>query len=101
MINIIKGMMMCKRSRFDNDDTMVTTLFSFRDKKLYIHNSKKLNEPPFLGCVINKAAAKQLIEFLQSCLDEKKCDECWNKEIPACFTVESDLKCHICGEFYK
>ena len=98
---MLKGMMFCERNRFSGDENVVTTVFSFRDKTMKIHNSKILNDPPFLGCVLDKAAAQELIQFLHGCLDEKKCDDCWNKEIPSCFANAQDLKCQKCGEFYK
>lgn len=103
MINMMKGLRFCERNRKSThtESKVESCIFEFRDKHFEIQNTEKWDVEPYLGCKLDKDAIKGLIHWLQGCLDEKKCDYCWNIEIPEGLDISGEIKCKKCGEFYR
>jgi len=103
VIKIMKGLRFGQRNMKSiyPESKVSSCIFEFRDKHFEIQNTEKWDVEPYLGCKLDKQVIKGLIQWLQECLAEKKCDYCWNIEIPEQFDISGDIKCKKCGEFYR
>lgn len=102
-IKILKWLQFCERnSRTINPESCVQTCsFQFRGKMFQINNTTPWDTEPYLGCEINRESVQQLIDWLQECLNDKRCDYCWGIELPSEMDFSGEIKCKKCGEFYR
>ena len=102
MIKLTKGIKFsrinCKSN--NRDECIVTCLFQFRNKRFEINNVVKWDAEPYLGGILGRNDALCLRDWLNECLNDKKCDECYNLKLPDNLEFSGQIKCTKCGEAY-
>jgi len=103
MIKLTKGIKFsrinCKSNNLDV--CIVTCLFQFRNKRFELNNLTKWDTDPYLGGILNRENALQLRNWLNECLEDKKCDKCYNIKLPDNLDFSGKIKCKACGEEYS
>lgn len=100
MIKYIKGCFLGKIDSSDEDArAYVTSVFKFREKAINISNLKECNDLPYLGCEIDRASALLLRDWLTECLQDERCDFCWDYKVP--WPFKGELSCTHCGNKYQ
>lgn len=96
MIKFIKGKMLSKEYRLPVD----ACVFMFRDKTIKFEWNETNEYKPLDAFELFKADVEFLLEWLELCLQDKRCDDCAVLKIPEVFDIDGEVKCKNCGEIY-
>lgn len=103
MIKLLKGLKFCERNSRSiyPESCVMSCTFEFRGKIFEINNTLPWDQKPYLGAELTRNHVIGLISWLQKCLEDKKCDYCWNIEMPDGMEITGNIRCSRCGELYK
>lgn len=104
MIECIKGFLLKGNRLNDNSDQVMSTLLlTYRDRQIQINNLEKKSDDPYMGAILTKVKAEELLNFLQEAIasSEKNCDKCYDYQLPKFVSIVGDIICKNCGNIIK